>query len=71
MKLLAEVLEDQPLKKLYKGLLAAEARHHQLYVDLALTIAPEDEVRARLEEIAAHEAASIALCPLEPRLHNR
>jgi len=30
----------------------------------------EAEIRARLAEIAAHEAAVIARAPKEPRLHN-
>lgn len=70
MKLLAEALTDPELIKLYKGLLAAEARHHQLYLELALTVAPEAEVEARLAEIGAHEGRIIAEGPTEPRLHN-
>jgi tRNA-(ms[2]io[6]A)-hydroxylase len=72
MQLLAERLPDAELAKLYRGLLAAEARHHQAYVDLARETGEfeEDEIRARLAEIAAHEAAVIARAPREPRLHN-
>jgi tRNA-(ms[2]io[6]A)-hydroxylase len=72
MQLLAERLPDKGLAKLYRGLLAAEARHHQAYVDLARAAGDfaEDEIRARLAEIAAHEAAVIARAPHEPRLHN-
>jgi tRNA 2-(methylsulfanyl)-N6-isopentenyladenosine37 hydroxylase len=76
MKLLCEALEargDEPvLARLYRGLLAAEARHHQSYVDLALSLGllPEAQVRARLLEIARHEAQVIAAAPREPRLHN-
>ena len=70
MKLLAGALQDEELAELYRGLLAAEARHHALFVDLARGIFPADEVEARVEEIARHEAAVIADPPLEPRLHN-
>lgn len=70
MKLLAEALEEPPLVKLYRGLLASEARHHGLYVDLARTIFGRAVSDARLPEIAAHEAQVIAEAPREPRLHN-
>jgi tRNA-(ms[2]io[6]A)-hydroxylase len=70
MTLLAPRLPED-LAKLYRGLLAAEARHHQAYVDLARACGfPDAEVRARLAEIAAHEAAVVARAPAEPRLHN-
>lgn len=70
MKLLADALTDPALIKLYRGLLAAEARHHQLYLELALTIASEAEVEVRLAEVAAHEGRVILDGPSEPRLHN-
>lgn len=70
MRLLSEALPDGPLRALYAGLLACEARHHMLYVDLAATVAEESVVKARLEEIAAHEAEVIRSLPTEPRLHN-
>ena len=56
MKLLAEHLDDPALRALYTSLLASEARHHQSYVDLATTLAPASAVRARLQELARHEA---------------
>ncbi len=70
MKLLAENLIDAELADLYKGLLASEARHHALFVDLARTVRPAEEVRHRLEEIAVHEAAVLAEAPDVPRMHN-
>jgi len=69
MKLLGEALEDPTLAGFYCGLLASEARHHQRYVELATGLAPEDEVRARLTALAAHEAAVLAGAPAMPRLH--
>lgn len=60
MKLLSERLDDDTLAAFYKGLLASEARHHHVYVDLACQIFPRDEVFARLHELAAHEAVAIA-----------
>jgi tRNA-(ms[2]io[6]A)-hydroxylase len=69
MKLLAEALADPALAALYRGLLASEARHHHAYVELAAGLAPEAEVRARLGELALHEAAVLAAAPALPRLH--
>ena len=70
MRLLAENLEDGDLRGLYAGLLACEARHHRLYLDLAETIWPKEVVRERLTAVAAHEAEVIASLPTNPRLHN-
>ena len=69
MQLLAEGLSDPGLAKLYAGLLASEARHHQTYLDLAATQIPMSEVYARVEQIAVHEAAVIAVPDDLARLH--
>jgi tRNA 2-(methylsulfanyl)-N6-isopentenyladenosine37 hydroxylase len=69
MRLLAGALDDPALAALYRGLLASEARHHHAYVELAAGIAPGDEVRSRLAELARHEAAVIAAAPPIARLH--
>lgn len=71
MKVLAEHLEDEPLRALYQGLLACEARHHGTYVELASQIFDRSQVMARLDEVARHEASVLADAPLDPRLHNR
>jgi tRNA-(ms[2]io[6]A)-hydroxylase len=68
--LLAEALPDPALAAFYRELLASEARHHQVYVGLAEGLAPRDAVRARLAELALHEASVLADAPDEPRLHN-
>lgn len=71
MGLLAEALPgvDDALARLYRGLLAAEARHHGEYVGLALAHFPEAEVRERLASLAAHEAEALAAAAPAPRLH--
>jgi len=69
MRLLAEGLDDPALAPLYRGLLAAEARHHHTYVELATMVAPVADVRARLCELARHEAAVLAAVPPAARLH--
>ncbi|MFO0726806.1 MAG: tRNA isopentenyl-2-thiomethyl-A-37 hydroxylase MiaE [Myxococcota bacterium] len=73
MRLLADRLAEKSaadaVVRLYRGLLAAEARHHVLFVELAESIFPADRVRKRLEEVAAHEASILEFRPDEPRLH--
>jgi tRNA-(ms[2]io[6]A)-hydroxylase len=69
MRLLSETVDDAELAAFYRGLLASEARHHQTYVGLAIDVLPEAAVRARLAELAAHEAAVIATAPALPRMH--
>jgi tRNA-(ms[2]io[6]A)-hydroxylase len=69
--LAAEGEPERALGRLYQGLLAAEARHHRLYLDLAESLFPKPEVDARLDQLARHEAAILADAPLEPRFHNR
>jgi len=71
MTLLAGALDDPALKKLYRGLLACEARHFDTYLDLArgLDLAPEGELVQRLHELAAHESAVLHGPPEAPRLH--
>jgi tRNA-(ms[2]io[6]A)-hydroxylase len=68
-KLLAEAVPDAALAGFYRGLLAAEARHHQVYVELALELAPQPAVRERLEVLAAREAEILASLPPRPRMH--
>lgn len=71
MRLLAEELPDDELRAFYRSLLATEARHHAIYVDLALARHGRDVVLSRLAELAAHEAEVAARAPIEPRIHSR
>lgn len=71
MGLLSEQLEDLQLKNLYCGLLASEARHHSLYLDMARDLFGRERTDHRLDEVAKHEATVISEMPSEPRLHNR
>ncbi len=71
MQLLADALGAEPaLADLYRGLLASEARHHALYVDLARQLFPGDDVCARLNAVCEHEAEVLASAPPVPRMHN-
>jgi len=71
MQLLSQVLPDPALADFYDGLLASEARHHALYVDLAIERFGKAETLARLAELAAHESAVIGALPHEARLHSQ
>lgn len=69
MKLLSEGFlgSDPELAELYRSLLASEARHHTLYTDLASERFGRDVVKARLAELAAHEAAVLVELAAEDR----
>ncbi len=58
-RLLADGIEDASLVAFYQSLLACEARHHGVYVDLASRLAPSDAIEERLGELAAREAVII------------
>ena len=68
--LLRDNLADQELAGFYDSLFESEARHHSTYVRLAKSFADEDEVRRRLEELAAAEAEIIAEGDEETRMHS-
>lgn len=68
--LLRDHLQDAQLSEFYGSLYESEARHHAVYVRLAKQFDSEENVVARLEELAVQEAAIIeAGCPL-PRIHS-
>jgi len=74
MQVLAEALPgagEPELGTLYGGLLAAEARHHGAYVQMARDtgLFDEDEIRRRADELARHEADILAGLPPAARLH--
>jgi tRNA-(ms[2]io[6]A)-hydroxylase len=68
-RLLADAAPDAPLRDLYRGLLASEARHHGAYLELAGEVAPASELRERLAALAAHEARVLAEVPPLARMH--
>lgn len=68
--LLKDRLEDRELAGFYQGLFESEARHHASYVQMARSFANDEEIRARLEELAAAEAAIIDEGDDLPRMHS-
>ncbi len=67
---LAEHVDDAELATFYAGLFESEARHHTTYTRLAKHFAPEETVMARLDELAALEAAIIDRGEELPRMHS-
>ena len=69
-KLLATGLDDPELASFYQRLLASEARHHGLYLDLARQLAGDGAARVRLAELAQVEAEILEVPGRRPRLHS-
>lgn len=70
MKILSTGLEDPILREFYGSLLASEARHHHIYVDMACKLAPRESVRARLKELARAEADALEAPHGPVRMHS-
>lgn len=70
MKRLADALGDAPEGRMYRSLLASEARHFHGYVEMAIDNFGRDVARGRLHALADHEA-SVLSGEAEPlRLHS-
>jgi tRNA-(ms[2]io[6]A)-hydroxylase len=69
MKLLSEAQIGSELVSFYKELLASEARHHQVYLELACKLRPEAEVRKRLAALAIEELGILNAKGPDTRLH--
>lgn len=57
--LLRDRLQDKQLAEFYGSLYASEARHHATYVEFAREFGSEEEIAARLDELAHEEARII------------
>ena len=68
-RLISEALEDAELKGFYRMLWASEAKHGNLFAQLALTYFDPDELYPRLETLLAQEAEILAGLPWRPSLH--
>jgi tRNA 2-(methylsulfanyl)-N6-isopentenyladenosine37 hydroxylase len=67
---LAGHVKDAELAEFYRSLFESEARHHTTYTRLAKHFAPDEEVVARLDELAELEAAIITRGEELPRMHS-
>ena len=68
-RLLAEAPVPGDLREFYGELARAEARHHELFLELAAAEVGPDRVRERVADYAPREAAIVAALPLEARIH--
>lgn len=64
-----EVLEEGELKSFYRELWISEAKHGELFIELALEYFPEKEVRERLEFFNYHESEIMMRLPFRPAMH--
>ena len=67
--LIANALDPGDLKRFYIALTASEARHEDLFLNLALEYFDEPAVMARLDDLLDIEAKICAALPIRPALH--
>ena len=72
MKILSEVLldSDPSMAQFYRGLLACEARHHEIYLDLAETVFPRAEIEERVKQLAVIEMQILQEESTHVRMHS-
>jgi tRNA-(ms[2]io[6]A)-hydroxylase len=68
-RIVAEHLEDPELKAFYRSLYTAEARHGNLFVNLAMEYFTEEEIDKRLDEFTDAEAKIVEKLKWRPSLH--
>jgi len=66
---LAEALEEPDLKEFYQELTRSEARHAEIFVELAQAYFEPEQVQERVDFFLAKEAEAIASIPHRPALH--
>ena len=67
--ILGDALPDPDLAALYRALAAAEVRHRDTFLALAVAVGPAAAVATRAAELAGREADIIARLPIRPRIH--
>ncbi|MCX2780893.1 tRNA-(ms[2]io[6]A)-hydroxylase [Microbulbifer thermotolerans] len=67
--LVADALPSGQLKTFYRTITESEARHHELFVELALQYFPRSEVDSRLDQLLDAEAEITAALPHRAALH--
>lgn len=68
-KLIYEHLEDSQLRDFYHELWASEAKHGNIFVNMALNYFERNCVYTRLEELNQAEAKVLHSLPIRPALH--
>ena len=67
--LVAEALEPGPLKKFYQSIARSEARHFELFLELAKKYLDQDMIAQRWHELLDIEADIVATLPIRAALH--
>jgi tRNA-(ms[2]io[6]A)-hydroxylase len=67
--LVAQALEDPPLKKFYQSIARSEERHYELFLELAKKYAAPSIVDKRWDELLDIEAEIVAGLPIQSALH--
>jgi tRNA-(ms[2]io[6]A)-hydroxylase len=68
-RLISEALDDTELKRFYRDLWACEAKHGNIFVDMALEYFDRDTVYTRLQELAEQEGRILGGLAWRPALH--
>jgi tRNA-(ms[2]io[6]A)-hydroxylase len=68
-RIIAQALDDPELREFYRELWACEAKHGEVFVDMALNYWDQDTIYARLEELARAEGELIGRLEWRPSLH--
>ncbi len=68
-RLLAQAISDSELKDFYTKLAEAEARHHELFLEMAKVYFPEKVVLDRLDELLKKEAEIVRKLPFRYAVH--
>ena len=67
--LVAQALEPGPLQTFYRSIARSEARHYQLFLELARHYIDGEVIRRRWNELLDIEAAIVADLPIRAALH--
>ncbi len=68
-KMVSDHIQDEELAKFYRMIYVSEAKHGNVFVEMALNYFDEAEVIKRWEELADVEAEIMAKLPTRPTLH--
>lgn len=68
-KMVSDYIEDEELSKFYHMIYTSEAKHGNIFVEMALNYFPEEEVFQRWEELAEKEMEILNGLELKPALH--
>ena len=68
-RLIADAVENEELKKFYKQLWTSEAKHGNIFVDMALKYWDKETIYKRLEELNKLEGEICSKLKLRPALH--